>query len=86
MKLSKINLRDFCTPSLIYLGISSIVVISVVLQNIFNGNSNELCVGAYKCTFTHKLVVLIFKACIASLIIYSLSIGPKAALPSAFLE
>ena len=61
MKLSKINLRDFCTPSLIYLGISSIVVISVVLQNIFNGNSNELCVGAYKCTFTHKLVVLIFK-------------------------
>tara|TARA_Y100000389_G_scaffold99503_1_gene96248 strand:- start:9863 stop:10273 length:411 start_codon:yes stop_codon:yes gene_type:complete len=61
MKLSKINLRDYCTPALIYLGISSIVVIMLVLQNIFNKDDNQLCIGAYKCTFTHKLLVLVFK-------------------------
>ncbi len=61
MKLSKINFRDYCTPALVYLAISSIVVIGVVLQNVFNEDNNELCIGAYKCTFTHKLVILIFK-------------------------
>ena len=61
MKLSKINFRDYCTPALIYLAISSIVVISIVLQNLFNKDDTELCIGAYKCTFTHKLLVLVFK-------------------------
>ena len=37
-------------------------------------------------TTAKLLVVGIFSECIASLIIYSLNIGPSAALPSPFLE
>tara|TARA_E500000178_G_scaffold305130_1_gene316376 strand:- start:328 stop:693 length:366 start_codon:yes stop_codon:yes gene_type:complete len=61
MKIKKINLKDYCTPSLIYLGISLIVLFSIIVQNIFSSDNTDLCIGIYKCTFSHKLMVLVLK-------------------------
>ena len=52
---------DYCTPARIYLGISFVALVIIVIQNVLNSNQNELCVGVYKCTMSHKLLVLVFK-------------------------
>ena len=60
MKLNKI-VDTYCTPALIYLGISVLGLIVIVIQNLVTGNSKELCVGSMKCPFSHKLLLLGFK-------------------------
>ncbi len=52
---------DYCTPALIYLGISFIAILLIVIQNILNTEENQLCIGVHKCTMTHKIFVFIFK-------------------------
>ena len=52
---------DYCTPARIYLGISVVALVIIVVQNVLNSNSNELCIGVHKCTMSHKIFVLIFK-------------------------
>lgn len=60
MKLAK-NFADYCTPAKVYLAISLVTIIVIVIQNLLNPNDNELCIGAHKCTMSHKFVVLVFK-------------------------
>ena len=63
MNLSKI-VKKLCTPARFYLGISIFMILLITVQNLFNNNSNELCVGSYKSDiseFTNITVLLLFK-------------------------
>ena len=51
---------DYCTPARLYLGIQLVSLVIVIIQNLVNPNSNELCIGVYKCTFLHKGLLLLF--------------------------
>jgi hypothetical protein len=60
MKLMK-NFADYCTPARLYLAISIVSVIIVVIQNLLNPNSNELCIGSQKCPMSNKALMLALK-------------------------
>jgi hypothetical protein len=61
MKLQK-TFDSLCSPARVYLGISIFVTLVLIVQNLFNGNSNELCVGAFKCAFPNVALLFVFKA------------------------
>ena len=54
----KLNLKNLCTPSLIYFVISLISLIIMGVQNI-NGKSDSLCLGNYNCNVGSKLLVFV---------------------------
>lgn len=63
MNISKI-IRKLCTPARFYLGISIFMILLITVQNLFNNNSNELCIGSYKSDiseFANITVLLLFK-------------------------
>ena len=60
MKLDK-TISSLCSPARLYLGISVFFVLLLLIQNIMNGNSGELCVGIYKCNITHIALFFIGK-------------------------
>ena len=45
--------RKLCSPAKFYLGISILMLLLMVVQNVFNNNNKELCVGSYKCDIPH---------------------------------
>jgi len=57
MKLDK-TFKSLCSPARFYLGISVFFILLLLVQNLFNANSKELCVGMYKCDIYH--IVLFF--------------------------
>ncbi len=54
------GLRNLCTPSYVYLVISSIALIVMLYQNI--GNVNTYCLGSYTCNVSSTALVFIIKA------------------------
>ena len=61
MNLHK-SFNSLCSPARFYLGLSVFVVLVLLIQNLFNGDPNELCVGMYKCDFPNVALLLVFKA------------------------
>ena len=61
MKLVK-TFKSLCAPAYFYLIISVIVVALVVVQNLVNGNTKELCVGTYSCGVSNVVLVFVLKA------------------------
>lgn len=61
MKFGKI-ISSLCTPAYFYLVVSVIVVALLVIQNLFNGNVNELCVGSFSCTVENVVIIFVLKA------------------------
>ena len=61
MKLHK-TFDSLCSPARFYLGLSVFVVLMMLVQNLFNGNPNELCVGSFKCDFPNVALLFVFKA------------------------
>jgi hypothetical protein len=57
MKLHK-SFDSLCSPARIYLGLSVLVLSLLLVQNVFNANIHELCVGSFKCKFPH--IILLF--------------------------
>ena len=47
MNLSR-TVKKLCAPARFYLGISIFMILLLIVQNLFNNNSSELCVGSYK--------------------------------------
>ena len=43
------TVKKLCSPARFYLGLSIFMLLSMIVQNLFNNNSKELCVGSYKC-------------------------------------
>jgi len=54
------GLKSLCTPSYIYLIVSSIALLVMLYQNI--GNIDKYCVGAYTCTVSSTAMIFIIKA------------------------
>lgn len=54
------GLRNLCTPSYVYLVISSIALIVMLYQNI--GNVNTYCLGSYTCNVSSTAMIFIIKA------------------------
>lgn len=53
-------LRKLCTPSYVYLVISSIALIVMLYQNM--GNVNTYCLGDYSCSVSSTALIFIIKA------------------------
>ena len=60
MKLGK-TIKSLCAPAYFYLVISAIVVVLLVVQNLLNGNPQQLCVGSYSCGVSSVFLVLVLK-------------------------
>ncbi len=54
------GLRNLCTPSYVYLVVSSIALIVMLYQNI--GNVNTYCLGSYTCNVSNTALIFIIKA------------------------
>ena len=54
------GLRKLCTPSYVYLVISSIALIVMLYQNM--GNVNTYCLGEYSCSVSSTAMIFIIKA------------------------
>ena len=53
------GLRNLCTPSYVYLVISTIALLVMSYQNM--GNSNIYCLGDYSCSVTNTTLIFIVK-------------------------
>ncbi len=53
------NLKQLCTPALVYFVMSMIATFLMLLQNI--GNKNKFCLGAFSCNVPHVSLVFILK-------------------------
>jgi hypothetical protein len=53
------KLKELCTPSLLYFGISMIALVLVFLQNL--GNTNSYHVGSFSCRVPNTTIVFIIK-------------------------
>ena len=53
------NLKELCTPSLVYFVISIISLVVVLLQNL--GNTNSYHVGSFSCKVPNTAVIFIIK-------------------------
>ena len=74
MKLEK-TFKSLCSPARFYLGVSVFLVILILIQNLLNADSQELCVGVYKCDIPHiglffiiKLLYIAFWTCILNVL------------------
>jgi hypothetical protein len=56
------TLNKICSPARFYLGVSIFFILLLIVQNLFNGNPGELCVGIYKCNISHVLLFFVIKA------------------------
>ena len=54
------GLRKLCTPSYVYLVISSVALILMLYQNM--GNVNTYCLGEYSCSVSSTAMIFIIKA------------------------
>ena len=75
----------FCLAA-IYWKVPTLIWLEATRVKIAPGNKSSLTIFSPVLTTARLLVVGIFKACMASLIIYSLNMGPKTARPSPLLE
>jgi hypothetical protein len=55
------QLRKLCTPAFLYFVISSISILSILIQNVLQGDRHTYCVGNYRCHVTSSLVPFIGK-------------------------
>ena len=60
MNLNK-TYKSLCTPAKFYLVISAILGVLILFQNLFHGDSTELCVGSYTCDISHVAIFFIIK-------------------------
>jgi len=54
------GLRKLCTPSYVYLVISSIALVVMLYQNV--GNVDKYCLGSYTCNVSSTALIFVIKA------------------------
>jgi hypothetical protein len=57
--MSIVGLRNLCTPAVIYLAISMMLLVVMYIQN--RNNINVYCLGAYECDVTNVTAIFIVK-------------------------
>ena len=58
--MSITGLRKLCTPSYVYLVISSIALVVMIYQNM--GNVDKYCLGSYTCNVSNTALIFVIKA------------------------
>jgi hypothetical protein len=53
------SIKNLCSPALVYLSIESIILLSIILQNI--NSQNRLCIGNYSCDMSSMIPFYIIK-------------------------
>jgi hypothetical protein len=61
MKVGKM-VNSLCSPAYFYLVLSVVLVALLVVQNLVNGNPNELCVGSFSCSVSNIVLIFVIKA------------------------
>lgn len=56
-----IQLRELCTPAFLYFIISFVSILSILIQNMIQGNRHTYCLGSYRCHVGSSLVPFIGK-------------------------
>ena len=54
------GLRNLCTPSHVYLVVSTIALVVMMYQNM--GNVDKYCLGSYQCNVTSTALIFVIKA------------------------
>ena len=57
--MSIAGLRNLCTPAVIYLGISMLLLVVMYIQN--RNNVDVYCLGAYECHVTNITIIFLVK-------------------------
>ena len=60
LKKIPLNIRELCTPSMIYFVISVVGFVIIVLQNL--GNTNSMCIGNQSCNVGNTFLALVVNA------------------------
>jgi hypothetical protein len=53
------NLKDLCTPAMIYFVLSVVSIVVMVFQNL--GNTNTYCLGSYSCNVSSTMLIFVLK-------------------------
>jgi hypothetical protein len=53
------SIKNLCSPALVYLSIESIILLSIILQNL--NMQNRLCIGNYSCQMSSLVPFYIIK-------------------------
>lgn len=53
------GLRNLCTPAIVYLSLSIIILIIMIIQNL--GNVNTYCLGQYSCNVSSTALIFIIE-------------------------
>lgn len=78
--MAVVGLRNLCTPSYVYLVISSVALFIMIFQNF--GNINKYCVGSYTCDVSSTALIFIIKALYILFWTWVLNLICKAGAPS----
>jgi len=73
------GIKDLCTPSYVYLVISTIAVIVMAIQNF--GNMNTYCVGSFSCVVGSTALVFAIKVLYILFWTWILNLICKAGVP-----
>lgn len=60
LKKIPLNIKQLCTPSMIYFVISVIGFIIIIIQNL--GNTNSMCIGSHSCNVGNTFIALVVNA------------------------
>ena len=74
------GLKDLCTPSYVYLVVSSIALVIMMVQNM--GNVNTYCVGSYTCNVSSTVLIFVVKALYILFWTWVLNLICKAGAPT----
>uniref|UniRef100_A0A6C0L0M2 Uncharacterized protein n=1 Tax=viral metagenome TaxID=1070528 RepID=A0A6C0L0M2_9ZZZZ len=55
------DMKQLCSPAMVYFAISAIALTLLGIQNL-NGDDHTLCVGTYKCSIASKTLILALNA------------------------
>lgn len=75
-----VGLKNLCTPSYVYLVISSIALLIMIAQNF--GNINKYCVGSYTCDVSSTALIFIIKGLYILFWTWILNLICKAGAPN----
>jgi hypothetical protein len=55
------QLRNLCTPAFLYFLLSSLSIMTILLQNVLYGTRDTYCIGSYRCHMSSTLIPFLGK-------------------------
>jgi hypothetical protein len=74
------GLRNLCTPAIVYLSLSIVILIIMIIQNL--GNVNTFCLGQYSCNVSSTALIFIIEIVYVLFWTWILNLICRAGAPS----